>query len=369
MLWLCVLLLAAPLADVDDFGKQIETWVNTSSVAPFRARFDLEAAADRALANQQMNAEFRRGFLRGASERFDLFEQLRQVSGYRYLGARSQPDGHILVFRLLPRDGGVNYHEWLVQQRPDGWRVIDFFNHIGGEWLTVAWNRLLQPVLVDAKKSRLRRWWDRWRGNVDPEQQLLQMLGQVDQLLRAQDFAGALRLLEAAPEPLRHQRIFLAARLNCSLNVSDEAYERTAAVIEAHFPDDPSFELALFDHYFNKERYPRALHALDIVAGRVFNDAYIQYLSGLVLLKMKREGDAKAAFEASVAREPTLQEPYWQLTELAMSAQDWAELRRLLYRVHVDAGVELQDLRQVAGYEAFVKTSEYRELVRQLQAP
>ena len=145
------------LSFVQDFEKKVmagdEKGVDDS--------IDMQKLLDKVVAGVPVSKGFADGFRRGASKSSmgaTLAAQAKQGAAYRLLRVRTDKGETHAIYRMVLPNGGLNYHDWVLQQSSDGKiRFVDGYMGTTGENLSETFRRLYMTAASEAEPSHVGR--------------------------------------------------------------------------------------------------------------------------------------------------------------------------------------------------------------------
>lgn len=312
----------ATAEQVDAFGRELMEQLRQDTVP--QGVIDWAVLAGRTLP-EGASAEARRGFIegveQGASEN-DLLLQLRQrmMVGDRmnYRGVAQRGEHPVARFRLIMATGGVNFFDFLLAIRDGQPRIVDFFQLSGGRWQSEGVADMFRGAFIEGPGALQRA-----MGQENPLIEHAVDIGNLGQLIQAQNVEGALSLYAGLPEAVRHHRVVFGLAIDATTLLPLEDPRRLTLLdeFEETFPNDPAASARLLDAHFEREQWD-AVHAdLDALNG-AFPDSYWLTLRARVLLLQGRESDAKAEAARAVELEPGLLETHDAMLIVALATGD-----------------------------------------------
>jgi hypothetical protein len=141
--------------------------------------------------------------------------------------------------------------------------------------------------------------------------------------LRAQDFAGAYRVLETFPESLRKTRQWAMMRVTFGGRVDDATYRAALRYVAQNFGSDTDLQFMLIDHYVYEGQPDRALASVAALERAIGGeDAATANLRGSILTGMKRFAEAEKACRRGISLEADHKPAYWCLVTVGTSTRN-----------------------------------------------
>ncbi len=286
------------------------------------------AARDPFLLNQRLDVDglLRRldvaiardpGFRKGAREAYasgafgaGLMKAVDADQGtVELLRLRTRDGQTTALFRVIGAQGGLNYHElWLVQ-RPDG---------------TVAYDDML-AFNGCARMSEL-------AARLAEDERVTRNLTAVMQPLKQGQPQEALKAYRRLPADLQDRLDVLVIRHMAAQQVGGGELAGAVSALE-QYSTEPGVSLLLLGVYVDRGEDDRGLAALDAIDRAVGGDPWLDLLRAQV---EKARGDlakAKRLATAAAAAAPTQPAPLWVLVEVALAQDDHAVTADLVRRL------------------------------------
>lgn len=312
----------ATAAQVDTFGSELMTQLQQDTVPD--GLIDWAVLAGRTLP-EGASAEARSGFIEGVEQgaaENDLLQQLRQrmAVGDRmnYRGVAQRGEHPVARFRLIMATGGVNFFDFLLAIRDGQPRIVDFFQLSGGRWQSEGVADMFRGAFVEGPGAL-----GRAMGQQNPLIEHAMEIGNLGQMLQAQNPEGALTLYAGLPEEVRHHRVVFGLAIDAStlLPLNDPRRLTLLDEFEETFPNDPAASARLLDAHFEREQW-EAVHADLDALNEAFPDSYWLTLRARVLLLQGRQADATAEAARAVELEPELLETHDAMLIVALATGD-----------------------------------------------
>jgi len=278
---------------------------------------------------------------------------------YRFLRLRSGPGGRPqALFRMVHREGGVNYHEYALRQDGSGLvKATDLYIFTSGEWvsdtLKRGWALALAAQTPEAEGGRL--------GIESDVAKAAPQMAEISRLAREGRHDAALAAWLKLPPSLQGEKTLLLQRLTLASFAGERELEAAIDAFARRFPDDPGVSLLLLNSFRQKGRYDLALAALDRIRASVGgSDAYLDFMRSKVLYEKKDLAGARAAAQQAIAKEPTLADPYWVLIDISVDEKDHGGAVGVLAALEKATGQRIDGLDASGPYAELVRSAEYR---------
>jgi tetratricopeptide (TPR) repeat protein len=357
---------ALPVDQVAALGRQLETTFNAGDGATATGLLDVDALLDRTMqgitAPAQFQNAFRDGFERGATIMSSLVKATTNGGGYRFLRVRKVQGETRALCRLLSKEGGLNYHDWIVGKDAQGqMKFVDFYVATSGETMSQTLRRLYLSAAIRANLGMLNQLNERDKEYVASVTKIAQLFRDV-QASRYNDAMSVYKTMTPAVQeskPVMVMRVTVTEKLR---KQAPEDYAKAITDFERLFPGDPSLDLLCLNEFIDEKKFAEAHQSLDRLERFTGGDPYLQYMRGnLFMIEGGAENfaAAKKMFQDSIDAEPTLHRPYWGLVTLSLKTRDFDQTAAMLEEIHRKLHVRIANLTVIPLYAEFVKSDAY----------
>jgi len=341
------------------FARSLEGTLNACDPSLLDSSIAWDVLVDRGTADlqvpQAIRAEFATGVARGFVLGEEICKTIRESGSYVLLSVRAVEGEPRALFRIVS-ESGLNYHDLLLDEADDGSvRILDLFIYSLGEWVSQTARRGFLPLVAQLEKGSLERMKRGENLYLDNVPNILKMQHHYQQ----GQFREALDVFRAFPDELKKNRNILMVRFAVAVQLGGEEYDQAMLDLKTAFPDDPSLDLVLIDHYFNARQFDEALRIVDRIDRSVGGDPYLDFMRANVLYAGGRRSEARAAARRAVEREPGLEDPYWTLVTISLDEKDFGETARLLDEIETELGLVVGDLKLIPEYSEFLESDAY----------
>ena len=174
-------------------------------------------------------------------------------------------------------------------------------------------------------------------------------------------FDEALTFFEANRAALRNDPGAHRSHLGIARSVSPEAFAKAIDILAQDLPGDAVLPLIRVEAAHVAGNWEHALAAVDALQRVVGEDAYLQVVRANAELSAGHPRQAKEWAQKAAALEPTLDRAWWTLLNSSVKDKDYPAAVSALKALESAMKVQIPDLTQAAGFEEFVKSSEYLE--------
>lgn len=181
-----------------------------------------------------------------------------------------------MIFRLIGKEGGINYHDFQVIRLDSSIQITDLYAYSTGQKTS--------EILGDIYRSLLKGMLDKkFHGAKKNEaQDAVLSLDKCKDLIEAMQYKSAMVEYMKIPEKFRQERIYMIWKIKIAEHLDDEQYIEAINEFNKLFPNDPSFYLYAFDKALVKEQYDDALKYLNKLDISVGLDPFLDYHRGLI---------------------------------------------------------------------------------------
>ena len=322
--------------------------------------FDLEACLDIALDGLNPPSSLETTFRQGIRESFTstFSKTLLQASSVRFLRMRHVDKESRFVFRVVPREGGVNYFELVFERtRRNGVRAVDLYNYSLGQKLTYVFRHAFLPVAHAADSGWLEHLSRKDSDFLEHFQEINTM-----QSFNAQSrFRESLGVYAKLPESLRKEKLFLIPQLQAGVHADPRAFQAAMTLWRETYPDETSVDLIVANLYFAKHNYEPALAALERFDKSFGSDAYLDVLRAQQYKNQDRLDDARAFARKAVTRNPRMSEGWEMLISVGLGQRNYDEVAQVLTEWENKSSIDVFRLALADKYYDFKRSAAGRQ--------
>ncbi|HXY34339.1 MAG TPA: hypothetical protein VEI07_08935 [Planctomycetaceae bacterium] len=290
-----------------------------------------------------------------------LLQQARRGGTYKFLRCREVDGRRRAEFRLITKEHGINYHDFVLASGEDGLvRAVDCYIFLTGQMLTTALREAFLPFAQKWIKGGLEQL-------PAPEREFLTHFADFTALVdasRDKEHRQVLDIYERLPASMKKMKTTLALRLGSAQFLSEDEYLRAIEDYRKYYPNDASVDLVALDAFTVRKDYKRAMEGVERIDKAVGGDPYLKVLRGNLFVVQGQLDAAWKMDEAAVAEEPTLTPAYFALVAIALQKRDFAKTAELLSDLESKCNVKFKDLTTVPAYAQFVKSDEYKKWLK-----
>ena len=359
------------------FGKAYRDSMLPGQTLPNGAEnfIDWKALVDRAMLNLDMSetnkAAFTRGVVSAVQGPNGLLAQLQSTihSGGTFKMTRvlQEPAGTRVRFRMEHSEGGVNFHDYLLQDQGGRIRAIDIRIAATGEDMSQTLHRVEMLTLAQSNRSFL----DRVTGRDVEFVKHFKDITAITAANQSKNCEEALRITATLPESVRNEKFCLLQEYQAALSSTrPEALVNVVERFRSAYPHDVAVDLLSIDYYVTKENVPEAIQcALRFNKNLEGDAAVIALIAGLQLQNSQVEAARKSIDEA-IQLEPDRQDSLWSKVMITAAQKEFATTRDTLKLLATDFGIDIDmsAYEQVEQMKPFLASPEGEELLKFLDS-
>lgn len=346
------------------FAEDIEARIARGDASAIDGQFDIDVLLDRMFEDTDITAADKTAIgtgMRGAMNVGQNVVMMTRGGGSYTLKRlhRKKKDVYAL-FRLIGANRAVNFHDILLQAKPDGSVVIaDMYIFAPGQMFSDLLEGVLLPVLRDQNKGLFSKLFS----SEDPYVKHFNDVASMGQAVQSQNPAGALKTFDSLPEAVQKMKIVQMLRFRAAMAMGVDSKEYRAALtdIKRLFSDDPGMQLLLVDHYLFQKEYDKCHECLNALGKAVGGDAYVQILHASSYMAEEKNDKAFENVDKAIELEPAMQFAHDLNLGLALKTKDWARVSTALDlgEKHLGVTYEPGRIEGLPAFAEYVKTDEY----------
>jgi hypothetical protein len=338
----------------------LETAFNTHDIAAGDSTFDLDAFLDRVTKDVTAPKGFAETFrtrVKNKSLVGSIMSATSNEASFKFLRVHKVNGESWAICRLYQKGRGVNYLEWILGADAQGNpKFIDYYSLLTGERRSETMRRSFVAVVTEANLGATR---DIAAGD--------KSVADFGHDYQTGKYAAVLDDYKALPVAFQQSKAILAMRVVAAEHLQDlqpEAYTDALTDFQNLYPKDPSLDLLSLGGLIHEKKYDEAQQAVSRLEAFTGGDAYLQSLHGDYAMQAGGDDNFAAArkyFEAAIAAEPTLKQPYYGLVTLSLKTKDFDQTAEMLDEIRAKFNVHFKDLTTVPAYAEFVKSPAYEK--------
>ena len=358
---------AANEQQVKELVKQLDAAIAHQSATELARLFDQNQLMDQILSGfvivQDEKEEVVRGLkqVEGVSDLPEkIVQAVRSGGDYRFVRLVTK-DGQLRpLYRLtMPEDGGVNYHELVVELVSEKPLITNVFLYLSGESLSESVRRVLIPALAAEDATIVGQL-------TGSEAEILKnrdALRTINVLTSQQKFEDAFAKFEELTPELLQDRTILMTRLVISQALGESEQESAVEALAKAAPGQPCSDFPLFALRKKQGRHEDVIQIVDRLQ-KVIEDPYLDLLKVDALLATGKTDAAREAVVRVKTVCPDRSDVYWMEIAVSLKTRNFEETARLLDEVGKTFGLEFRDLSSVPEYDDFVASDAGKSWIR-----
>jgi hypothetical protein len=346
------------LAEARTVAKKLQAAVEANDAEMAFRVIDFDNLIRHGMPNHLNGTQQEKQIVAGARSSFGPFVQNLNATDYQFLRASKTPDGAQAMMRLIPPNGGVNYHRLVLGRNAQNEAcVVDMFVYISGEPLSHTFGRLFAQLMPNSKS---------------PDAKAMQALKQAQDMAAAVQKgnpAHALAIYDSMQPKWQQQKTIMQTRIMAANHVAasnvqkgqpmGDDYRKAVQDFQHAFPNAENLALLLIDfHVFTKD-FKQAHAAVDQLDKQVGGDPYLNLVRGNIALAQGKKQAGKDFFIQLTKDMPKNAAPYLPLIELALVDKDFKEVTRLLISTEENTAIRFEpDFNGADVYKDYVASPE-----------
>lgn len=357
-----------PSDEAVSLARQLSDAVRREDAAAVEDLLDTDALFNRLSAGVKASAGFQAGFRRTFPAHVHEITGaiVKAGSDYHLLRVRQVNGEWYILFRVLQKGGGMNYHDWIAAKDQQGnLKLQDVYVAISGELISQSMHRVYVQGALAANPGLL----DRLSGKDKELAANLKSMAGIAQDWKKAQYQQVLNDYKAFPASLQEDKNYMVLRLLAAeklLKQSPQEYSAAMADYKRLFPADPSVDLDCMDALFETKEFADARQSIDRLETFTGGDPYLLVLRGNTY-KLEGGNDnlllAKQSYQKALEEEPGLAKAYWALVSLSLETQHYDETAALLTQIRQKLHIKINDLTKLPTYAGFVKSDAYKKWI------
>ncbi len=274
---------------IDSIGYALDSTIANGDKTYFNSVFSTRLFISRFLiitADKSLD-EFNRGFAIGFSNKFDfgqiLLNEVASGTNYDYLRFYLDKDKKFhLVFRLYS-DQGLNYHDYLLEDTTEGFKIVDLYVYVTGEHMSETIQAVYKGLLSNEKFGK---------GLTDGFTQSVMSLKKIRELVADGKYQDAFDEYQKVSKAAKKKKLFKITLIQITKNLSDDKYIEAIEDYRQEFPNDASLNLLLIDTFYLKKKYAECLQSIDALDKALEGDTFLDLFRGNISYS---QGDLESA--------------------------------------------------------------------------
>jgi len=350
-------------AKITQTGETFATALNNSDVQLLKTVVDADHLAvsvfDAVFGKKDAKSrgEFVKGFretiyTRSFASWFTLLDRTGGLAQYK---STIEVDGRKrALIRLDLKDEGLNFLELILDPRTG--KIIDFFSYTTGQNASDSMSSLVALAVPNGSGLL-----ERIFGTRKLDKETAKAFRQIGDNNRQGKYAESYQIVKNLPKEYQGHRIIASLRVSFSGYVSEALYFEELENLAREFGEEPELALMLFDYYFLKEQFDKAMEAIELVESRVGEDSLLTSFKATVQMSDNRQELALTHINRAIELEESQQDFYWIKAEIFHRSKQFADMTALFdwMAKKFDLAFMPEFYESEPGYEDFVKSDAF----------
>jgi tetratricopeptide (TPR) repeat protein len=223
--------------------------------------------------------QFKTGIKNGMLKQLPMLAEELGAQEYTLLRTYVKDGKHHALFRLHITDGGINYHDYELDEK-DGKVVInDLYIYTSGQTISESMANVVAKTIGDGTSS-----------TGITEQATL--LNQASDYIGQGEYQQAIQTCERMNSDWKKTKAWNVTYLMAASSLDSTTCESAVEHFQKKFPNDPALPLLMINPYFSREQYDKALDCINKLDNDV-KDPALNLLRANAYLSMGKWDDAK----------------------------------------------------------------------------
>jgi hypothetical protein len=307
------------------FGKSIEASFKKGDYKVLDEILDPNTFAKRVAkaSGKSYNRSFSDGVMKALKQRKigkEIYKSIQPYGSYELVRHYEKDNKQHLVFRVFG-EGGLNYHDFELVKVKDQLKAADMYIYLTGEEFskTIA---QLSDIFMDVSKEKSNAEVDSYTSS----------LRKIRYLIDDGKHETAKQVYDQLPQSLKKEKIFKIIRLQITVDLNDEEYQKALEDFEASYGNDASAQLWLIDSYFLKKEFNKALKAVNTMDS-ILKDPFLDYYRALIYTNLNDTKQTIKYLEALYRNKPDFGNGILELMANYIEVDEYEKAQKL-YRVY-----------------------------------
>lgn len=351
------------------FAGKVADAVRDKNRASFAALINVDALLNRAtkgFESDRKARQVRSGFIRGvkssmATRRGVVGAIIQAVSNggsYTFLRVRDVAAKKRVQFRIVTKEGALNYHEMVVERRPSGnVQAVDMYIVATGQLLSQTLRDAFLPMVEHASRGILAR----LTGSESDFVKHISTMNKMVTSIKLGQHAEAVRLYGTLPPSMQKRKNVLMLRLTAAQKLGDTAYLTAINDFRRYFPNDPAVDLLSIDGFIIQKQFAKAMASIDRLDHAIGGDLYLNIFRSNIFVQQQQFSRARAVLQAAVDKDPTLKAAHIGMLMLSLQLKDFDQTVKSLKMLREKCGTEIPNMALKPDFAGFVKSPQYKK--------
>jgi hypothetical protein len=346
-----------PRPDLVAFGAQLEVAIKDCNPLAISGLLDRDALLDAITQGTKVPEADRTRFFAAAAPALGLgsviCSRIADNGSCRFVGIRYHNGSPRAVFRLVTHASAFDYFEFLLEGKGDNVRFTDVFLLSSGELFSDHVRGAIASDSTVTIYSYLKQ---------HKDVPLAAAMARMYVLSSNGDGAGILRCFDTLSPALRREKPVLLYTVNAAAASDPTRLVELLDSLRSNYPDDPSLDLYLIQHFEQTADYGSELAAVDAIDRRE-HDSWLNILRAKACMMAGRYDLAKRFADASIAYDSLLIVPRWVLVIVALKDRDFAQAIAQMSFIAAYDNIDayIAELAKSHVGQEFIASKEYKE--------
>lgn len=272
--------------DYEKFAAKLDTTLSDGDPSVLRDALNMDNITEKGLAvfpgGFFDKSQFKTGVKQGLLSTLPKLAEQLQDGEYTLLRTFVKDGKHHALYRLYAKNGGMNYHDYELDEK-DGKVVInDLYVYATGQTLSESLANIVATTLHGNSSSSGAK-------------------TQTDLLAAARDYLAqgedqkALEACEQMSDDWKKTKIWQVLHLTAAVGLDADAREQAMRDYQKAFPKDPPLSLLMISPYYERQEYDKAMDCVNQLDKDV-NDPALNVMRGNLYSAEEKYDDATRCF-------------------------------------------------------------------------
>jgi hypothetical protein len=347
-----------------DFARRLERAVADGELITLDMAMNGDAFYDRVVGATKLSpglVQFLKPMIRMSFTSQPYFATAKGRGTWKFLRIRKADDGLRALFRLTGQGGAYSYHEMLLAPQADRFWISDYYvlNFAGFQSDLVRRSLLPSPAALEVL-NQLRA----------PTATDFMMdysanpLNQLSQLVTAGEHRKALEKYDEHVAVLKNVGIAQVLHVNAARMIDEKTCAKALQQMAEVFKNDPAVDMSALGASLDFEPLEKSLEIINRIDKAVGGDVFMNILRGNAYLGAKQPDKARDLYRGVTEAEPTLDQGWWGLITVHLSAKEFKDVVRCLDGLEKNLNITVGDVSKIELYKDFIASPEYSEWMK-----
>lgn len=293
----------------------------------------------------------------------EIARNVAQGGDYSFVRADQKDGIRRALFRLVTKEGAMNYHAYHLVRNPAGTIVAsDIYIQVVAEFLSETARKIMFTMLASRPDSIIDRFTgaDRdWAKSVDVFQEITRARNQG----RHEE---VLRLHETLPESMRRSKALLLLKAMSAQQISEQLYMEVILDFQRLYPGDAALAMVSLDYYFVNGAYDKVLETVEQLDADI-PDPYLDIYRANASFMKNDLPNARKYIDRFVAGYPRFINGHDCQATIALKQEDFPAVTETIKTLHRDFQIDPIAVTDLPLYAPYKQSAEYGKLMQYLK--